>query len=233
MHIRFAWMLFLASTLVSTAGAQGIMSDLMSGKLVNPEVGAFAWYNLTDSATGKQFFLRQAIVADERVNRKDAYWLETELVPKVGYPTVYKMLLTGPASDPDNVHRLIIREGTQPPQEIEIDQSRKPEEATGPPRKSLGVETVSLPDREVLAERFAVGRGEAKTEIWVSEEVRPMGLVRMKSPEGELILQRFGVGGKDGASAIPDALKADDEEAEEREEKKKPRRNFFGGRRNR
>jgi len=41
-----------------TAGAQGIVGDVFAGKLINPEVGVFAWYDLSDANTGKKFFLR-------------------------------------------------------------------------------------------------------------------------------------------------------------------------------
>jgi len=127
--------------------AQGIMSDLMNGKLINPEVGAYAWYSLKDTVTGREFFLRQAIVGEERVKRKTAYWLETELVPRVGFPSVYKMLLTGPASDPKNVHRLIVREGDGVVQEVVLDDVERGGADEEVPRMPAGTETIDPPRR--------------------------------------------------------------------------------------
>lgn len=193
--------MYLCAT--SGAFAQGMMSDLMSGKLVNPKVGAFAWYTLHDTTTQREFFLRQAIVGEEKWKRKTAYWLETELVPKVGFPSVYKMLLTGPASEPDNVHRLLVREGDGVVQEVKLEQGERGGGDESLPRELLGTETLSLPGGDVECEHFRIGEGDSATEVWVSDDVAPMGLVRMRTPQGELSLQRYGEGGKDGASAIP------------------------------
>jgi len=185
--------------------AQGILSDLMSGKLIAPRVGVYAWYTLTDRATGKKFFLRQAVVGDEKVKRKDGYWLETELVPEVGFPSIYKMLLTGPASNPENVHRLLVREGNGAIQEVDVTAVEKAE-TRSEPREAVGVETLTLPAGEIEAEHYVVEEEGTKTELWISETIPPMGLVKMVNGEGELVLQRFGEGGKDGQSALPDVV---------------------------
>lgn len=197
--------LTLLGALPEGARAQGMMSDLLLGKLINPEVGAYAWYTLKDQATGQEYFLRQAIVGAEKIKRKDAWWLETELVPKVGFSSVYKMLLTGPAGEPDNVKRLLVREGNGVVQEITMENSGDWEDEKDIPRESAGVETIALAAGEIQAEHFIVKDGDPPTEIWISEQVPPMGLVKMKNSEGELTLQRFGSGGKDGQSAIPAA----------------------------
>lgn len=198
-------LVLLLSVLCAATGAvaQGIMSDLMSGKLVDPEVGVFAWYDLKDNATGKSFFLRQAVVGAEQVKRKDGYWLETEIIPRVGFSTVYKMLLTGPASDPGNVHRLLVREGDNIVQEVELGDAERGGSDEDAPRERLGREQVRFPGGQIEAEHYVIDSDAGKTEIWISDKVRPMGLVRMTSPQGELSLQRYGVGGKDGESAIP------------------------------
>ncbi len=225
-------MLFLFVGLSAiTVPAQGMLSDLMAGKLVDPEVGTFVWYTLTDSATGQEYYLRQAVVGKERVRRKDAYWLETELVPKVGFPSIYKMLLTGPAHDPKNVHRVLMREGQGAIQELEVDRTQKAAKKPDESRSAIGIEMITYPGGEIEAEHFLVTSGDVTTEIWVSDEIKPMGLVRMKTPQGELALQRFGKGGQDGSSAFPD-LQSNVESADESESAKSPRRNF-GGRRNR
>ena len=195
------------------ARAQGMMSDLLLGKLINPQVGAYAWYSLKDQATGQEYFLRQAIVGTEKIKRKEAWWLETELVPKVGFSPVYKMLLTGPAGEPDNVKRLLVREGNGAVQEISMENGGDWEDEADIPRESTGVETIPLPSGDIQAEHYIVKDGEPPTEIWISEQVPAMGLVKMKNSEGELMLQRFGNGGKDGQTAIPTGpIESDDAE---------------------
>ena len=218
--------MILGLMLVGACGtvlAQGMMSNLMSGKLVNPEVGAFAWYNLKDTTSGQEYFLRQAIVGQERVKRKDGYWLETELVPKIGFPSVYKMLLTGPASDPENVHRLLVREGGGMVQEVELGGQERAGGDPDVPRELVGKETIALPTGSIEAEHYTLQDGDGKTEIWLSDAVPPMGLVKMVTPQGELALQRFGTGGKDGASAIPTERSGEaQDEVKDRSDGEKP-----------
>lgn len=230
MRVKLVTVLMTILTGALTANGQGMMSDLMSGKLVNPEVGVFAWYSLTDGSSDREFFLRQAVVGTEKVNRKEAYWLETELVPKVGFPSVYKMLLTGPAEDPENVHRLIVREGQGPIQDVEIDRSKKPESVAESPRSAVTLETLTISGTEIQAERFTVEENGETTEIWVSDQVRPMGLVRMKSSQGELMLQRFGVGGNDGKSALLELQSPNESADESKKSDEEPRTNFRGRR---
>ena len=81
------------------------------------------------------------------------------------------------------------------------------------PRELAGTETFNLPGVDIEAEHYIVKDGEPPTEIWISEQVPPMGLVKMKNSEGELMLQRFGNGGKDGQTAIPTGpIESDDAE---------------------
>jgi hypothetical protein len=97
--------------LCAAAEGQGVISDVFSGSLVNPKVGAWAWYDINGGLTAdggviRLGAMRLAIVGEEKVRDKQGYWLEMEYVPSVGYPSVYKMLLTGPAKDPANVHKM-------------------------------------------------------------------------------------------------------------------------------
>lgn len=193
--------LALFAVVAVRAGAQGILGDVFAGKLINPEPGAWAWYELTDKATGTKFFLRQAIVGAEKVKKKDGFWVETELVPQEGFSAIYKMLLTGPASEPKNVHQLIIKEGQNPPESVPV-----PEEgyAGGEGTRTLvGTETIRTSDgQEIEAEHYTLGEGATEAHVWLNDAVRPLGIVKMTSAEGDLVLQRSGVGGKDGESVI-------------------------------
>lgn len=189
------------------ARAQDMLGDVFAGKLISPETGVYAIYDLVDKTTGKRFLMRQAIVGEEEVKKKGkGFWVEVELMPELGYPVISKMLLTGPANDPKNIHRIILVDGGLPPREVPVS-----EEAGGAPpelqptRTSLGRERVALPEAEIDCEHFILTSGDAQdeqTEVWFNEQVRPMGIVRMVSPRGELMLRRYGKGGPDGLSAV-------------------------------
>ncbi len=185
------------------------MSDIMSGKLVNPSVGVWAWYDVKDTASGEHLFLRQAVVGEAKVDGKDGYWIETEVVPRIGYPIIYKMLLTGPAGDPKNIHKVIVREGAKEAQELAVDPSSAQSGNLGAAdRKTLGTESVKTAAGAVEAEHVVAEQDGKKTEVWTSDKVPPMGIVKLVSVDGELALQRFGKGGPDGESAMDKKLDA-------------------------
>ncbi len=188
---------------VGAFAQDGVMADIMSGKLVNPAVGAWAWYDVKDAASGEHLFLRQAVVGEAKVDGKNGYWIETEVVPHIGYPIIYKMLLTGPAGDPKNIHKVIMRDGTNEAKEMDVDPSAaQPGNLGAAKGKVVGTEKIETPQGAVEAEHVVAEQDGKKTELWTSEKIPPMGIIKLVSPDGELVLQRFGKGGPDGESAI-------------------------------
>jgi hypothetical protein len=179
--------------------AQGVISQLLSGQMVNPRVGVWAWYELTDAATGEKYFLRQAIVGEERDGRKVGQWLEVQVRPQVGFPTTYKMLLTGPASDPANIKRIYYQSGNDPIQRIEPESLEPQETPENTQPEPVNQQTIETPNGPIVCNYYKLPDG---TEFWLSDAVPPMGIVRLKSPEGELRLERFGEGGPDAATAL-------------------------------
>lgn len=210
--------LIVVFTLSSVSNAQGIVGDLLAGKLVNPTVGQWAWYDLAAGKGEKQFVVRQAIVGEEKVGRKKGYWVEFEIVPEVGFRAVYKMLLTGPASSPENIIRVIEKNGPEPAVEIEVDQ--KAAEAARPPepeRKLVGAEKVATLEGEVQAEHFEIQSGGKKMDVWINEKVNPSGIVKLKSIDGEMTLRNHGDGGEYASSVIKETPLTPRQAAERRE----------------
>lgn len=211
------------------AGAQGLLSDIMSGALVKPEVGVFAWYEVKDQESGKKLFMRQAIVGQKEVNGKTGYYLETEVVPEIGFPIVYRMLLTGPASSVENVHEIMVREGGNPPESLPLDVLEGTQDTSSKgTRTSVGMEKLTTPAGDMEAEHFVIDEGEKKTEVWVNEEIRPTGIVKMISPDGELQLMRHGTGGSDAESAIDRKAPEDHTEDVTVRIEASPKKNFSG-----
>lgn len=200
--IRAGAVAVVALFLSTSAPAQGVVGDLLAGKLVNPKVGQWAWYNLVASQGGKKYVIRQAIVGEEKVGRKDGYWVEFEIVPEVGYKLIYKMLLTGPASDPNNIHRVIQKNGTDPAEEVPVEPETAGDDGSKPKRQSLGMEDVVTGDGPIRAERFSVSNGDKSFDVWINEKVYPTGIVRLRSLDGEMILRNHGQGGEYAQSVI-------------------------------
>jgi len=187
---------------VPLAGAQGIASDLLGGKLINPERGQWAWYDLQPAEGFVKYVVRQAVIGEEKVGRKTGYWVEIEVVPSVGYKTIYKMLLTGPASDPGNIHRIIVKQGRDPAFEAPLDDAKADEDKPKQKRKSKGMETLDVPQGKIKAERLDITEGDRTITLWVNEDIKPSGIVQMRTEDGQMTLRSFGKGGEYGVSAI-------------------------------
>lgn len=207
---RLPILLVWAVLYCGTCFAQGVMSDVLTGKLVNPEKGAWAWYDLSDTASDQKLVMRLAIVDEERVGLKKGYWLELEVVPMLGYRSVFKMLVTGPASDPRNLHKVLVREGLGSVQEMPV--AKDEAKGESPPeaeRTLVGKEELALRDgSKIDCEHYELAEGGDKVEVWLNDKVRPMGIVRMSSSAGDLTLRNYGLGGQDARSVINDPLPA-------------------------
>jgi len=211
MRFRVILLAVSAVMLCGVSVAQDVVGDVLMEKLVKPTNGAWAWYDLTDATSAQAFLMRLAIVGEERVGVKQGYWLEIEIVPIVGYRSVYKMLVTGPASDPKNLHKVLQRVGRGDVEEVPVDTDAAKEEkpAPEPERKLVGEEEVTIRDGSVLkAEHYQVSRDSQTVDIWLNDEVRPMGIVKQVTPSGEFKLRNYGVGGQDARSVINDPLPA-------------------------
>lgn len=203
--IRFQFALILSLSLLASAvaPAQGIIGDVLAGKLVKPKVGQWSWYDLVDTQSKRRYVLRQAIVGSEQVGRETGYWVEIELVPELGFPAFYKLLLTGPASNPANVHRVLLKEGKDPVQELPTEGlAGVPENAEAPKQSSLGRVDVETPGGKVKAEHVILTQPDGAVELWLNDDVRPTGIVRMRAVYGELILRNHGEGGENAVSKL-------------------------------
>jgi hypothetical protein len=192
-----------------------MMGDLLGGKLIDPEVGQWAWYDVTDAETGKSYVLRQAVVGEEKVKRKQGYWVEFEIVPQEGYRLLYKVLLIGPANDPDSVHRVLRKNGPDPVETVfDAAAGRQPGDRQDeqwpkrPKRKSLGMETVETVSGLFRAERFDVDQEGKRLTVWIDERVKPTGIVKIESQTGTMLLRDFGVGGNHAESRLGAAVVA-------------------------
>ena len=204
---------FVAATLfaaVMAVGAAGLCADNAERirdfeKLKNPKVGQWVFYEMRDAATGAKLTLRQSIVGKETVDGKDAYWLETEVMPRRGNRSVTKMLVRENPSDPANVLKIIEQIGTAPPREVPVP---KPDERVEKDRRAkakktrieeVGKETFNTKAGPVETRHFRLKSPDGSTEIWTSDKVGLSGVVRKMGPSGDMILVAYG---KIGAKSV-------------------------------
>jgi hypothetical protein len=212
-HVAVVAFAFLSAS----ANAQGGLSEILAGKLLDPKVGQWALYDLYDANDQLIVGLRQAVVGEEKVGRKTGYWVELELVPKTGLRRTYRLLLTGPADNPKNVHEVWTKTELDDPVQLELNKDTLEQIGGGKKakRKKAGKETVDTEMGPIEAMHYIYTTDEGEVSIWHSEDALPTGLVKFTSENGTVLLRSHGTGGEFGMSTMfPDEAAPGDEPLE-------------------
>lgn len=199
---KFFWAAALLFVVCGPSWGQGVVGDLLGGKLIDPDEGQWIWYSLSDNRGESRYAIRQAIVGEERVDGDKGYWVEFEVVPEIGFKSIYKVLLTGPARDPENIHRIIVKQGMDPARVVPVDKGAEGKQDLEGRRESLGMDTVATGDGPIRAEHLRVKQENRTIELWVNDDIRPTGIVKLKTPDGQMVLSRYGSGGEYGESVL-------------------------------
>lgn len=185
--------------------AQSFMEDLFSGKLISSEPGVWAIYKITDKTTHTSLILRQAITGIEKIDEKTTgIWLESEIIPLEGFPSVYRVLISYDSNGKEKIHKIVVREGADTPQNI--DASTLPDADTNEDKSSkkklIGEEEVQYENGKIKAKHYKIEENNKSKEVWLNDEVKPLGLVKLSTNEGDMILIKFGKGGDESKSAL-------------------------------
>ena len=178
---------------------------VMRGEVIARDTGVFAWYDLQDIQSGDALFLRQAVVGTDRKKNTEGVWLETEVVPRIGFPMLYKVLIETSGDKAGRILEGQVREGYDPPQPLDIKNidALPTGDLSGGQLEVVGAETVETPSGNIDACHVKVTRQDGKAiELWLAPDVTPTGIVRMRTDEGEMKLRFYGRGGEDGSSAM-------------------------------
>jgi hypothetical protein len=178
---------------VSSASAQMGM-DLFKkpdiAKAFNPVVGKGAQYlNTTTSATpAKTSTMEMYVVGKESVEGKDGFWMEFVMKDDKKQAFVGKALFT---SSDFQFHRMIMQMPGQGAMEMPFNptaaQRGKAAENTNE-WHSVGTESVSVPAGTFSCEHWR--NDKSNSDIWTSEKVTPVGVVKEVSPHGSMVLTK-------------------------------------------
>ncbi len=198
----FILILFLLSPITF---AQSFIEELFRGKLISSEPGVWAIYEITDKSTHTSVLLRQAITDIEKIDEKTTgIWLESEIIPLEGFPSVYRFLISYDSNRKEKIHKIVIREGADAPQNI--DTSTMPEvnmnQDNSSKKKLIDEKEVEYKNGKIKAKHYRIEENNKSKEVWLNDEVKPLGLVKLSTNEGDMILFKFGKGGDEGKSAL-------------------------------
>jgi hypothetical protein len=157
-------------------------------------VGAGAEYEMTSKDSKKQR-LEIAITGTEQVEGKTAYWMEYSMLDEKPQPVNVKMLVAA-NSDQSVTSRMVMRMGNEVV-EMNMDLPMMKGQNSSPTdvRQSaerVGSESITVPAGTFVCEHWRAKDGSG--DYWISDKVRPMGLVKSVSKDGSMILARVFTG---------------------------------------
>ncbi len=157
----------------------------------SPKVGSGAAYEIHHLQQGKMQF-EFAVVGEEKVGEKTAYWLEMRMQRSEEGRLVIKSLIVFEAQKLD-VLRMIAQSGNEPPMEFSVPMQRNTSQPGGPVPQDIrtvaehvGTETVTTPAGSFTCEHFRMKDGTA--DVWISQQVAPYGIVKMTVRDGSMTL---------------------------------------------
>jgi hypothetical protein len=176
--------------------------------IFNPIVGSGAQYEIDKKDDSKTNF-EIAIVGKESAEGKDAYWFEVSADdPRMGTLVVKELLVVdGNTSHPTKMVMLMPGRG---PIEIPIGMGSRMPMAQPPPEDirnsadDLGSESVTVPAGTFSCEHYR-GKNNDGSDVWVSKDVPPYGLVKMtdKDKEQTVLLTKMDKNVQDKITGTP------------------------------
>jgi hypothetical protein len=175
-------------------------------------VGSWSEYAVTETEGGKKSTMRNAIVGKEG----DAFWYEVSIF-EGGVRNIIKMYLKGDPNNPENIQRLIMKNGDQPAQEMPREfvvmgrrmattmfQTRSGSSVVDQPdlkTEEVGTEQVTVPagSYTVTRNRILDSAGKVLATYDFNKDVLPFGVVRSATDKVTMELLATG---KDAVSLI-------------------------------
>jgi hypothetical protein len=176
--------------------------------IFNPIVGSGAQYVMVKKDGTKSNF-EIAIVGKESAEGKDAYWLEfTSDETQMGTIVIKELLVVDGSSG--HVTKLVMLLPGRPPMEMPMGMAQRGPMAQKPPEDirtkavDLGSESVTVPAGTFTCEHYR-GKDNDDSDVWVSKDVPPYGLVKLadKDKEQVVVLTKVNTNVKDKITGTP------------------------------
>jgi len=168
-------------------------------------VGGWSEYAVTETEGGKKSTMRNAIVGKEG----DSFWYEV-VITEGGARNIIKMFLKGDPNNPENIQRLIMKNGDQPAQEMPREfvvmgrrmattmfETRSGSSVVDQPNikaEELGVAQVTVPagSYSVTRNRILDATGKVLATYDFNKDVLPFGVVRSSTDKVQMELVATG-----------------------------------------
>ena len=202
----------LLPLLISGALPAGAESPPKFFGIFSTTVGAWSEYGVTEVESGKRSTMRNAIVGKEG----DSFWYEV-VISEGGTRNIIKMSLKGDPNNPENIQRLIMKNGDQPAQEMPREfvvmgrrmatsmfETRSGSSVANQPglkAMEIGTREVTVPAGTFTAvqNQLVDSTGKVLANYDSSKDVLPLGVIRSETDKVKIELVAYG---KDAVSLI-------------------------------
>jgi hypothetical protein len=196
----FFCMVFVASTPAQMG--VNLFKKPAIADIFKPVVGTGSVYETDDGQ--KKETLEMSVVAKDTADGKEAYWLEFgHNDAKSGQLTYMKVLVT---RDDFQFHRMIVQPAGRPqPMEIPMNPSMSRQSALQDAMEKwhkVGTETVTVPAGTFSCDHWT--KDDGKGDVWASNKVSPMSLVKQTSPGRTMMLVKVITGAQDHITGTPE-----------------------------
>lgn len=65
-------------------------------------------------------------------------------------------------------------------------------------KKLIGEEEVQYKNGKIKTKHYKIEEDNKSKEVWLNDEIKPLGIVKLSTNEGDMILIKFGKGGDRG-----------------------------------
>lgn len=196
------------------------------GKEKEFKIGSWAEYKITNIDKNANFppQMKISIVGKEKREGKTYYWMEMEIRNSNGDHDIVKYLTNFDKQDTSSLRTISVIFKHNDEQAIEYDMSpsqmsemmrysRQGEpdqtEKTPEPEAEIKTETeiIKVPAGSFKCKHYSVETEKGKNEVWFSDDVPVIGAVKMKSPEAEAVLIKYGnEGAKSAITETPQKI---------------------------
>jgi hypothetical protein len=169
----------------------------------SPVVGQGAVYQISPQA-GTKTEMEIAVLGKEPVEGKDGYWLQMAMSSsEMGGQMVMKHLFVLDGQD-THTARMIMQLPGRPPMEMPAqmmhrDRSTQPADVRDD-AQDLGSESITVPAGTYATEHYRLKDG---SEIWISKDVPPWGMVRYQGKDSTMVLVKVISEAKDKIIGTP------------------------------
>jgi len=211
--LMVAVVFFLGQTQVSQAQLPGMPK--LYGEFKIPEVGSYVTYKVFYPKNASERMVKMSILGKEKSPKgEDLYWFEQEETdPKTGEVNIVKMLISGNPQDIKTMHRMIMKSGKEPAQELPedvmqmINQVPTTKDADQPKIKNLGTEKVKMKDQtfDCVHERYTY-KDKSTADAWRNTKVPIFGMVKSTNPDATFELVGYGTNAVSAIKEQPKVL---------------------------